>query len=136
MSVRRSRSTETPEERVRLVEEGATRLRKGEFFLAHESFEDLWKAATTHLGRETWQGLSQVSAALLKHTRGESATAISLLAKARSRMLGASLGGEAGAAMRLWLDALAGPVTGEKELPSTALPGEVLPALLALARGD
>ena len=117
------------------MEEGAARLARGEFFLAHESFEDLWKAATTHVGKETWQGLSQVSAALLKHARGESATAISLLAKARARMLGAPLVGEAGAAIRAWLDTLAGPVIGELELPSTALPLEVMPALLSLARG-
>jgi len=121
-----------PAIRGHLLEEGARLLGAREFFKAHEAFEDLWKAASAQRDRELWQGLSQLSAALVKHERGEPATAISLLAKARAKLTGVRFEEAAASALRGYLDSLAGPVAAEKNLPATALP----PALLEALRGS
>ncbi len=104
----------------------------GDFLGAHEAFEDLWNAAQAPRERDLWQGLAQLAAALLKHVRGESSTAISLLAKARARLIGACTPGEAGAALLAYLDDLASPVTCERDLPSTALPAPFLGTIRGL----
>jgi predicted metal-dependent hydrolase len=118
-----------PAIRAHLLEEGARLLAAREFFKAHESFEDLWKAASAQRDRDLWQGLSQLAAALVKHERGEPATAISLLAKARAKLTGVRFEEAAAAALRAYLDSLAGPVAAERDLPRTALPDPFLEAL-------
>jgi predicted metal-dependent hydrolase len=118
-----------PALRSHLLEEGARLIASRAFFRAHEAFEDLWKAASGQRERDLWQGLSQLAAALVKHDRGEPATAITLLAKARSKLTGVRFEAEAAEALRTYLDALAGPVTAEKELPATGLPEPFLAAI-------
>jgi len=118
-----------PELRSRLISDGARLLAGGGYFEAHEAFEDLWNG-TSHSGeREIWQGLSQLAAALVKHQRGEPATAISLFAKARSRLKGAPLEPQAAESLRAWLDTLVGPIAGEHDLPDTTLPLPFLEAV-------
>jgi len=120
------------EERTRLIEEGTRLLASGKYFRAHEAFEDLWNGSRSHRERETWQGLTQIAAALVKHERRETTTAISLLAKARSRLLGLKFEGDGGAGLHEYLDRLADPLTNDRDLPSTELPVSLLEALRAL----
>jgi len=76
----------SPEERRRLFQEGIDLFNRGEFFLAHEAWEEIWRS-TTPEPRELFQGLVQVAAGLhqildLKRTAGPRNT----LAKARSHL--------------------------------------------------
>ena len=73
-------------ERRRLFQEGIDLFSRGEFFLAHEAWEEIWRS-TTPEPRELFQGLVQVAAALhqildLKRRIGPRNT----LAKARSHL--------------------------------------------------
>ena len=76
----------SPEERRRLFQEGIDLFNRGELFLAHEAWEEIWRS-TTPEPRELFQGLVQVAAALhqildLKRKIGPRNT----LAKARSHL--------------------------------------------------
>ncbi|MEA2561697.1 MAG: uncharacterized protein QOH06_3201 [Acidobacteriota bacterium] len=79
----------SPEERRRLFQEGIdlfNRGGRGDFFLAHEAWEEIWRS-TTPEPRELFQGLVQVAAGLhqildLKRKIGPRNT----LAKARSHL--------------------------------------------------
>lgn len=79
----------SPAERRRLFQEGIdlfNRGGRGDFFLAHEAWEEIWRS-TTPEPRELFQGLVQVAAALhqildLKRKLGPRNT----LAKARSHL--------------------------------------------------
>jgi predicted metal-dependent hydrolase len=76
----------SPEERRRLFQEGIDLFNRGEFFLAHEAWEEIWRS-TTPEPRELFQGLVQVAAGLhqildLKRKSGPRNT----LAKARSHL--------------------------------------------------
>lgn len=78
--------TLSPEERRRLFQEGIELFNRGEFFAAHETWEEIWRS-TTPEPRELFQGLVQVAAALhqildLRRTIGPRNT----LAKARSHL--------------------------------------------------
>lgn len=78
--------TLSPEERRRLFQEGIDLFNRGEFFAAHETWEEIWRS-TTPEPRELFQGLVQVAAALhqildLHRTIGPRNT----LAKARSHL--------------------------------------------------
>jgi len=102
---------------------------EGRFRKAHETFEDLSRSAGPQAERDLWQGFAQVAAALARHDRGEAATAISLLAKARARLLGSRLTAGSLPALKGYLDALAEASASERDLPPTGLPEEVLAAL-------
>ncbi|HXI04319.1 MAG TPA: DUF309 domain-containing protein [Candidatus Saccharimonadales bacterium] len=99
-----------------LLEEGCRLLSTGEYFAAHEAFEDLWHSTDVQAERDVWQGMAQVAAALVKHDRGESASAITLLAKAARRLEGTPLLLPHAVIVKEWLDALSDPVTREKDL--------------------
>jgi predicted metal-dependent hydrolase len=76
----------SPEERRRLFQEGIDYFNRGEFFLSHEAWEEIWRS-TTPEPRELFQGLVQVAAGLhqildLKRKLGPRNT----LAKARSHL--------------------------------------------------
>jgi uncharacterized protein len=76
----------SPEERRRLFQEGIELFNRGEFFRAHEAWEEIWRS-TTPEPRELFQGLVQVAAALhqildLQRRIGPRNT----LAKARSHL--------------------------------------------------
>lgn len=76
----------SPAERRRLFQEGIDLFNRGEFFLAHEAWEEIWRS-TTPEPRELFQGLVQVAAALhqildLKRKIGPRNT----LAKARTHL--------------------------------------------------
>ena len=76
----------SPGERRRLFQEGIDLFNRGDFFLAHEAWEEIWRS-TTPEPRELFQGLVQVAAGLhqildLKRRIGPRNT----LAKARSHL--------------------------------------------------
>ena len=76
----------SPEERRRLFQEGIELFNRGELFLSHEAWEEIWRS-TTPEPRELFQGLVQVAAGLhqildLKRKIGPRNT----LAKARSHL--------------------------------------------------
>ena len=76
----------TPEERRRLFQEGIDLFNRGEFFEAHETWEEIWRSNDPE-PRELFQGLIQVAAALhqfrdLKRRTGPRIT----FAKARGRL--------------------------------------------------
>lgn len=78
--------TLSTEERRRLFQEGIDLFNRGEFFAAHETWEEIWRS-TTPEPRELFQGLVQVAAALhqildLRRKIGPRNT----LAKARSHL--------------------------------------------------
>lgn len=54
------------EERRRLIREGVEQFHRGEFFAAHETWEEVWRS-TTPEPRTLFQGLIQVAAALHQH---------------------------------------------------------------------
>jgi predicted metal-dependent hydrolase len=112
-----------------LLDAGLEKLDSGRFFQAHDEFETLWRRAPNQSERDLWQALSQLAAALVKHERGEPATAITLLAKARTRLLASRLLPDPSEGLRDYLDAISAAVTTEKDLPSSGLPGEVVEAL-------
>lgn len=76
----------SPAERRRLFQEGIDLFNRGEFFLAHEAWEEIWRS-TSPEPRELFQGLVQVAAGLhqildLERKIGPRNT----LAKARSHL--------------------------------------------------
>ena len=76
----------SPAERRRLFQEGIDLFNRGDFFLAHEAWEEIWRS-TTPEPRHLFQGLVQVAAALhqildLKRTIGPRYT----FAKARGHL--------------------------------------------------
>lgn len=75
-------------QRLDLLGHGARLLDAGRFFDAHEAFEDLWHSSAAPDERDLWQGMAQLCGALVKHGRGDRATALSLLGKSRKRLAG------------------------------------------------
>lgn len=76
----------SPEERRRLFHEGIELFNRGDFFAAHEAWEEIWRS-TSPEPRELFQGLVQVAAGLhqildLERKAGPRHT----LAKARTRL--------------------------------------------------
>ena len=74
------------DERERLHREGIRLFNQGQFFAAHEAWEEIWRS-TTPEPRDLYQGLVQVAAAMhqflgLKRDRAPRST----LAKARARL--------------------------------------------------
>lgn len=118
-----------PDEKDRLLEEGARLLAERRFFQAHEAFENLWNATTGQAERDVWQGMAQVAASLVKYERGELATAITLLAKAESRLTGNHLLRGAAEGLSRMLDGLRTPVICDMEIPDTGVPSSLLEAL-------
>lgn len=66
---------------------GAALFNAGEFFDAHEVWEDVWRAAPAE-EKKFLQGLIQVAVALHHHSRGNLAGARSLLARAQRNLSG------------------------------------------------
>jgi predicted metal-dependent hydrolase len=56
----------SPDQRRRLIREGIEQFRRGEYFAAHETWEEIWRS-TTPEPKTLFQGLIQVAAALHQH---------------------------------------------------------------------
>jgi hypothetical protein len=60
----------TPEARRRQLEQARDLFNSGEFWLAHEALETVWRSIIDEDERRVWQGLIQAAAALLHRKRG------------------------------------------------------------------
>lgn len=122
-----------PEERAALFRRGIEEFDRGDFFAAHESWEEIWRS-TTPEPRDLFQGLIQVAAGLhLYRVLGRQRGARETLAKARRRLTpfgaashGLDLSGLL-AAVAIWEAWIAAPVPPEPPLPRLRViaPGEV-----------
>ncbi len=123
------RSPLTAAQRAGLLERGARDFGAGRWFEAHERFEDLWNSTSDPAERDLWQGMAQAAAALVKHARRQEATALSLLAKARSRFERTPLMGDASAPLRRWVDDLESRLRDAREHPGAPLGPSLMEAL-------
>ena len=72
--------------RCELMEEGIDLFRRGEYFAAHEAWEEIWRS-TTPEPRDLFQGLVQLAAAFHHlHDKRRPEVARRVLAKARRRL--------------------------------------------------
>ena len=86
MSDRELHPVLTPERRRELIQQGTERFNSGEYFAAHEAWEEIWRS-TTPEPRDLFQGLVQLSAAFHHlHERKRSDVARRVLARARRRL--------------------------------------------------
>ncbi|HMG18470.1 MAG TPA: DUF309 domain-containing protein [Gemmatimonadales bacterium] len=60
----------TPSERHRYLEHARELFNNGEFWLAHEALETVWRSIIKEDEARVWQGLIQAAAALLHRVRG------------------------------------------------------------------
>ena len=60
----------SPEDRRRYLENARDLFNTGEFWLAHEALETVWRSIIKEEEARVWQGLIQAAAALLHKTRG------------------------------------------------------------------
>jgi len=60
----------TPEDRRRYLEHARDLFNRGEFWLAHEALETVWRSIIKEDEARVWQGLIQAAAALLHRARG------------------------------------------------------------------
>jgi hypothetical protein len=59
-----------PDERRRYLEHARDLFNRGEFWLAHEALETVWRSIIEEEEARVWQGLIQAAAALLHRARG------------------------------------------------------------------
>ena len=59
-----------PEDRRRYLEHARELFNSGEFWLAHEALETVWRSIIKQDEAQVWQGLIQAAAALLHRARG------------------------------------------------------------------
>jgi len=62
---------------------------QGDFFAAHEAWEDAWRAAQDPIAREVWQGLTQVAVACLHRQRGNPRGAVKVARRALKHLAAA-----------------------------------------------
>ncbi len=60
----------SPEDRRRYLEHARELFNAGEFWLAHEAMETVWRSIIEENEARVWQGLIQAAAALLHQARG------------------------------------------------------------------
>jgi len=60
----------TPEERRRYLEHARELFNAGDYWLAHEALETVWRSIIKEDEARVWQGLIQAAAALLHRARG------------------------------------------------------------------
>ncbi len=65
-----NRQPMTPEERHRYLEHARDLFNRGEYWLAHEALETVWRSIIREDEARVWQGLIQAAAALLHRARG------------------------------------------------------------------
>ncbi len=78
----------TPQERRRLLVEGVDLFNRGEFFAAHEAWEEIWRSDRPE-PRDLFQGLVQVAAGFHHwFDRGKATPARRVMARGRRRLAG------------------------------------------------
>lgn len=78
----------TGEERRRHLEHARELFNTGEFWLAHEALETVWRSIIEGAERQVWQGLIQAAAALLHRERGNRHGIVTVGAAALAKLAG------------------------------------------------
>jgi hypothetical protein len=78
----------TAEERRRHLERARELFNTGEFWLAHEALETIWRSIIEGAERQVWQGLIQAAAALLHRERGNRHGIVTVGAAALAKLAG------------------------------------------------
>lgn len=78
----------TPQARRRQLEQAQARFNSGDYWLAHEALETVWRSIIDDGERRVWQGLIQAAAALLHLGRGNRHGTIVLGAAALEKLSG------------------------------------------------
>ena len=81
----------TPEERRRSLENALALFNAGDYWLAHEALETVWRSIIDEAERRAWQGLIQAAAALLQRRRGNRHGAVVTGGKALAALAGPQL---------------------------------------------
>jgi uncharacterized protein len=82
----------TPQERRRQLENARELFNSGEYWLAHEALETLWRSIIRESGEaRVWQGLIQAAAALLHRQRGNRHGVVTVGAAALEKLAGPQL---------------------------------------------
>ncbi len=79
----------TPEDRRGHLENARQLFNAGEFWLAHEALETVWRSIIDEDERRVWQGLIQAAAALLHRQRGNRHGVVVVGAAALAKLAGA-----------------------------------------------
>ena len=77
-----------PEDRRRYLEHARELFNAGEFWLAHEALETVWRSIMEEDEARVWQGLIQAAAALLHQARGNRHGTIVVGAAALAKLAG------------------------------------------------
>lgn len=77
-----------PLERRRQLQHARSLFNQGEFWLAHEALETVWRSIIDERERSVWQGLIQAAAALLHRERGNRHGVVVVGAAALERLAG------------------------------------------------
>jgi predicted metal-dependent hydrolase len=117
----------TPAERAALLARGTERFNGGEFFAAHEAWEEIWRS-TTPEPRDLFQGLVQLAAAfhhLIVRNRPDVARRVLIKAHGRLAPFAPRAGGveltELLETIERWERHLAAPVAQRPPLPQVTL---------------
>ena len=78
----------TPEQRRGHVEQARDLFNAGEYWLAHEALETVWRSIIDGEERRVWQGLIQAAAALLHLERGNRHGVVTVGAAALAKLAG------------------------------------------------
>ncbi len=81
----------TPEDRRRSLENARELFNAGEYWLAHEALETVWRSIIDGEEKRVWQGLIQAAAALLHRRRGNRHGAVVTGGAALAKLAGAQL---------------------------------------------
>jgi hypothetical protein len=80
-----------PEERRRYLEHARDLFNRGEFWLAHEALETVWRSIIKQDEARAWQGFIQAAAALLHRGRGNRHGTVVVGAAALQKLAGPQL---------------------------------------------
>ncbi len=78
----------TPADRHRYLEHAQDLFNRGEFWLAHEALETVWRSIIKEDEARVWQGLIQAAAALLHRARGNRHGVVVVGAAALAKLAG------------------------------------------------
>jgi len=81
----------TPEDRRRYLEHAQDLFNRGDYWLAHEALETLWRSIIKQDEARVWQGFIQAAAALLHRTRGNRHGTVVVGAAALQKLAGPEL---------------------------------------------
>src|SRR5580765_8007445 len=81
----------TPDERRRYLEHARDLFNRGEFWLAHEALETVWRSIIKQDEARAWQGFIQAAAALLHRARGNRHGTVVVGAAALEKLAGPQL---------------------------------------------